>query len=211
MILSMGWKEFVASVIGDMLSWPVVALVVVLLFLKPLRKVIGRVKGAKGFGGELEFGELLESVEESVNRVLDEEPKSAPIPPSKDPKQSGVSESVDSRPQADPATDPSGAILLSWESLVETLAGLSRSTASRGRPARNPRAILDQLKRNELVSISFYDAVASLYEVRNQVAHGEAVPTSGSAFTYVERAKQLETIATGIAIVEKMDLDEQVL
>lgn len=47
----MDWKEFWASVIGDFLSWPVVVMAVVLLLLKPLKGLIGRVKGAKGFGG----------------------------------------------------------------------------------------------------------------------------------------------------------------
>ncbi|WP_377466912.1 hypothetical protein [Populibacterium corticicola] len=219
----MGWKEFAASVIGDVLSWPVVVLIVVLLLLEPLRKLIGRVKGAKGFGGEVEFGELLEKAEDKVNKVLDEDPV-ADDDAAHDVKPNPVSSEKASEPtrtegigsakrglQVNPAKDPSGAILISWEKLVAALAGLSRSTAGRGRPARNPRAILDQLQRNNLVSDAFHEAVVSLYEVRNQVAHGEAVPTSGAAFTYVERAEQLATIATGIAAVETMDLDKSVL
>jgi len=218
----MGWKEFAASVIGDVLSWPVVFLVVMLLLLNPLRKLIGRVKGAKGFGAELEFVALLENAERSVNRVLDEEPvrgTPAQLDPKAEaartePRNSATSEAVSrmvTHPQADPSADPSAAILIAWKSLATTLAELNRSTSNQARPVRSPRPMLAQLKRNERVSRSFYDAVVGLYEVRNQVAHGEAMPTSGAALTFVERAKQLETIAVGIAAVQEMDLDKPLL
>lgn len=218
--ISMGWKEFAASIIGDLLSWPVVILVVVLLLLTPLKKLIGRVKGAKGFGGEVEFNELVESAEKKVNKVLDEDSETADrgaesgqettIPNDSiatDQKEAALDDAIEGRPRVDPSTDPSAAILTSWNSLVATLADLSRSTAGRGRPATNPRAILDQLRRNEQVSRSFYEAVNSLYEVRNQVAHGEAIPTRGVAFAYVDQANQLQSVATGMLAVEKMDLD----
>lgn len=222
-MVNMGWKEFAASVINSVLSWPVIALIVVLLLLEPLRKLIGRVKGAKGFGGEVEFNDLIEDAEENVDIVLDESPPEEEARVERDGREpdSEPSNNGDGQPDQDddtagaphvnPANDPSGAILVSWESLVSTLGKLSRSATGRGRPARNPRSILDQLRRNELVSTSFYNAVVSLYEVRNQVAHGEAIPTTGTAFTYVERAKQLERIAAGMTAVEKMDLDKHVL
>lgn len=216
----MGWKEFFASVIGDVLSWPVIILVVILTLLKPLKALIGRVKGAKGFGGEVEFNELVEDAEISVNRALDEDLKTHDNDPKRgtakvessssatnEDEQVSTPTSADNQKIVDPSRDPSGAILVSWGSLIETLAELSRTTAGRGRPAVSPRAILDQLKRNEQVSSSFYEAVDNLSKVRNQVAHGEAVPTSGVAFSFVEQAQQLQTVAKGMLAVEKMDLD----
>lgn len=204
-ISNMGWKEFAASVLGDVLSWPVVTLIVVLLLLKPLRKLIERVRTAKGFGGEVEFEELIKSMENKVDLVRNEEPST------KDVGDSEASRRSDNPPKADPSSNPSGAILISWKALIETLASLNRSTAGRNRPAINPMAIINQLKRNNIVSESFYDAFISLYEVRNQVAHGEVIPTTGTAITYVERATQLNEIAKGISAVQEMDLNKPAL
>lgn len=48
---------FLAAVIGHVLSWPVIVLVIVLLLLRPIRRLIGRLKTAKVWGGEAEFVE----------------------------------------------------------------------------------------------------------------------------------------------------------
>lgn len=48
---------FLAAVIGHVLSWPVIVLVIVLLLLQPIRRLIGRMKTAKVWGGEAEFVE----------------------------------------------------------------------------------------------------------------------------------------------------------
>ncbi len=77
----MGWKEFAASVIdnvlaflaamtGHLLSWPVMVFAVVLLLLGPIRKLIGRMKVAKGWGSEVEF-EIESLSEASGAAVLD--------------------------------------------------------------------------------------------------------------------------------------------
>lgn len=209
----MDWKEFWASVIGDFLSWPVVVLAVVLLLLKPLKELIGRVKGAKGFGGEVEFSNLLEAAEENVDEVLESEPAieqladdEARIGSNSADVQKGGHNANPSEP--DPTRDPSGAIIKSWQQLTNALEDLNRLKAGRGRPTRNPKLIIEQLRRNEAVSSAFYDSAVNLLALRNQVAHGETVPTQGAARTYVERAHQLEMVARGMIAMEAMDLDK---
>jgi hypothetical protein len=209
----MNWKEFAASLIGDVLSWPVVALTIVLLLLKPLKKLIGRVKGAKGFGGEVEFSEGLEAAEDNVDEVLESEPDIEQIADDKAQTGSHVPDDKTTGPtvnpsKPDPIRDPSGAIINSWQQLANALEDLSRLKAGRGRPTRNPRLIIEQLRRNEAVNSAFCDAAVSLLALRNQVAHGETVPTQGAARTYVERAHQLEMVARGRIAVEKIDLDK---
>jgi len=71
----MGWKEFVASVIGD-LAWPAVVLIVLWALYRPIKKLIGRIKNAKGMGAEIEFG--MEEVEASTDAALDE--AAVPVP-----------------------------------------------------------------------------------------------------------------------------------
>ncbi len=211
----MDWKEFAASVIGDVLSWPVVALTIVLLLLRPLRKLIGRLRAAKGFGGEVEFSDLLEAAEENVDEVLESEPAVEQLTHDKDRTESKVPDgqkedlSADSS-KPDPIRDPSGAIIMSWQTLMNALEDLNRLKAGRGRPTRNPKIIIDQLRRNEAVSSAFYESAVNLLALRNQVAHGETVPTQGAARTYVDRARQLEMVVRGMIAVEAMDLDKPV-
>lgn len=214
----MGWKEFTASVIGDVLSWPVVRLIAIILVLKPLRALIGRTKTAKGFGGELNFGDLIGGAEESIDKALEdsgEVPNTSGEPPNDGgPTSPGAmmpEESADRKAKrANPLTqtDPSGAILSSWESLMSALSDLSRVDAGRGRPARNPSAIIRQVREAGYFSSSFYDAIKRLQEARNRVAHGEVIPTPGVAMSFVDSASQLEVMVRGQIAVAKMKLDK---
>lgn len=209
----MDWKEFWASVIGDLLSWPVVALTIVLLVLQPLRMLIGRVRAAKGFGGEVEFSGLLEAVEENVDEVLESEPVIEQLTHDRARAEVNVpdgqkDELIVNSSDPDPIHDPSGAIIMSWQQLVNALEDLNRLKAGHGRPTRNPKIIIDQLRRNEDVSSAFYESVVNLLALRNQVAHAEAVPTQGAARTYMERAHQLEMVARGMITVAGMDLEK---
>lgn len=209
----MDWKEFAASVIGDVLSWPVMALITVLLLLRPLKNLIDRVKGAKGFGGEVEFREGLESAEENVDEVLESEPAVEQMADndfavgsiSGEDQATGA---ATTRSEPDPGRDPSGAIINSWRKLANALEDLSRLNAGRGRPSRNPKVIIEQIRRNGAMNSAFCDAASSLLALRNQVAHGETVPTQGAARTYVERSHQLEMVARGRLAAEHIDLEK---
>lgn len=204
----MGWIEFAASVIGSLLSWPVVVLVLVLVLLKPIRGLIGRIKGAKGFGTELEFNQGLEEAEESIDVVLETAP--APLR-GQPPLEVGDEQPRANEPDAtlpDPSRDPTGAILASWNNLLAAVTDLQRANAGRGRPSRNARIILDQLRRSDVVTKNFYDSALKLLELRNQVAHGEVVPTRGASLTYVERASQLERVTRGIIALGNIDLGQ---
>lgn len=268
----MGWQEFALGMTEQVLSWPVVALVIVLIFLKPLRKLVDRIKTAKGFGGELEFQELLEDTEKSIldgeraerrgwgwgwgrrwrwrlRRIgqaapgggpapslgasdggetladpatpLDDSVSTSPSPTQRDSDDPASgnrysagtggdpTDPVDEpgtgleRPIAepyvpDPSRDPSGAIMMSWTALTQVLFDLRAATAGPGRPSKNPRVVLDQLRKNEVISSKYYEAVHNLLALRNHVAHGEAVPTSGAARNYVELANQLRDTALSL-------------
>lgn len=221
--LTMGWKEFTASVIGDVLSWPVVAFIVVLLLLKPLRELVGRIKSAKGFGGEVEFDDLIEGIEEFTDKAIEDSPvdtealtqdeSGGDSPPDTGEGQRLADEETHAGrdDRISPAMDPSAAILGAWKSLISTLSELSRIDAGRGRPARNPTAIIKQVREAGLFSTPFFVAVNNLQEMRNRVAHGEDVPTVGAAMTFVDRANQLESMAKGQIAIAKMDLDKPII
>ncbi|MFT8649652.1 MAG: hypothetical protein ABF792_04270 [Bifidobacterium psychraerophilum] len=199
--LDMGWKEFAASVIGDLLSWPVTVLVIVLLFLKPIRKLIGRVKGAKGFGAEVKFSEEIKNVEDKVDEVLDEERElgncgaQTADSPSVETLDSIILNKTGESVMPDPAQDPSGAILVSWEKLSKALDDLARTgTGQVIFPRQYSVPVINKLYSSRLISGSFYESVMGLRNIRNKVAHGQVNPTSGVARTYVERAGQLNSV-----------------
>jgi len=209
----MGWKEFYASVIGDLLSWPVIALVIILVLFSPIRALIGRIKSAKALGGEFEFSETIGGVEESTDKAVEDAPVAAktdgsPAVASSNGPLGGREIRGEGGPRNSPEVNPSGAILHAWESLISALSDLSRVNAGRGRPARNPSAIVRQVRESGFFSTSFYEAIDSLREARNQVAHGEAVPTVGAAITFVESANQLESMVRGQIAVTEMDLNK---
>ncbi|QZQ54971.1 hypothetical protein KZI27_17135 [Curtobacterium sp. TC1] len=266
----MSWREFALGMTEQVLSWPVVVLVIVLILLKPLRKLIDRIKTAKGFGGELEFQELLEDTEESIldgeraerrgwrwGRRRRRPGRTAPgadtapstgavaglstapsdidsagpatAPGNSDDPVSGTapsgragSDPVDHEEERDtvvegpiaepyvpdPSRDPSGAIMMSWTALTQVLFDLRAVTAGPGRPSKNPRIVLDQLRKNDVISSKYFEAVHNLLALRNHVAHGEAVPTSGAARNYVELANQLRVTALSLIASLQDDLDQ---
>src|SRR5665648_611658 len=62
--------EFIASLVKSVISWPVVALVVVVLLRTPLGELIGRVKSGELMGNKWTFGDRLGHVEETAEVAL---------------------------------------------------------------------------------------------------------------------------------------------
>jgi len=78
-----GIKEFIVEVLKQnaavgvalvtaVLNWPVMLLVAVLLLLDPLKKLLGRVKNAKGLGMDVEFHQEMKEMESSADQAIDE-------------------------------------------------------------------------------------------------------------------------------------------
>ncbi|MGC0371225.1 hypothetical protein [Microbacterium sp. SLBN-111] len=66
----MGWKEFAAHVFGDLVAWPMLAFVTVLLLLKQIRALIDRIKRIKGPGFDLDLQAILAQAEEAAREAL---------------------------------------------------------------------------------------------------------------------------------------------
>ena len=224
----MGWKEFAASVIGDLLDWPIVVLVIVLILLGPIRRLISRLKTAKGLGGELAFE--LEKLEKNTQRAVDEgtkakkewslwpfrRKKQEPAPPAGTPDATSPAPPSAAAEQERPAdaipdegfqdvlepfrvenlivSDPSGAVLGAWRKVETRVREFFKLALPEEDRARIIRHQLFLLRRAGIISSAFEESVLGLQKVRNEVAHGEAEVTSGSARTYVESAKTIEEI-----------------
>lgn len=188
----MNGLQFASSLISS-LVWPMVALVLVAVFRKPLADLIGRIKSYKGLGQELTFGDRLADAENSVEEAA----RSSPI-------DKGESEQIESKPSPltrEAEANPSFVIIRSWELVASALSDLVGATIVMhgNRSAVFSAALLEPLQRAGFVSTETAVAVRELRELRNKVAHGQHNPTPGEAVAYAEAAQRLSTIMEATA------------
>ena len=80
----MDWLTFISSIFGQLLSWPVAILVIVLLFLRQIRELLPSLRHARfGDNVELNFGQQVEELEQKVEQAQlpkpkEEEPTTSP-------------------------------------------------------------------------------------------------------------------------------------
>ena len=184
--------EFVASLVASVLSWPVLVGVIVLVFLKPLRELIGRVKTLETGGSKATFGDRIDAVERSTEFALEDIVLPTAAEPSLAPQSS-----------AEHGLDSAASMFQAWEELGTALQGLydaagltGELTATRGRGRRrSPVLMADELYKNGQVNEAFVRSVRELQGLRNEVAHGRHDPTSGEAAAYIETATELTRAA----------------
>ena len=217
----MGWKEFAASVIGDLLDWPIVVLVIVMFLLGPIRRLIERIKNAaaKGFGGELSV-ELAE-IEEKAAKALDDAPKRAwrwwrrkATPPAHVDVPTAPPDAAPTSPPDEPASSNSDATDLPYglddEELLKSPAGLVlgayyrvekkmltlRDLALPEQPTRiksgNFAAL--QLKSAGVISDSLFESFKGLTNVRNEIVHAHSPVDRWAAARYLVSAEAIEGI-----------------
>ncbi|WP_091093922.1 hypothetical protein [Nonomuraea wenchangensis] len=192
----MGWFEFIDKILGHLLSWPVLALIAVFLFRKPLTDLIKRIKTYEGLGQTITFGEELAQLEqeaESLGEVpalgdgrTPEEADDEAEPVSGIPaeERAAIDRFVMLAEQA-----PSAAIIDAWLKIelslhrLVKLAGLPSDGRNRSAQAA-ARALVgaDVLPRDILRQLD------SFRSLRNRVAHGDHVPTPGEALAYADAA-----------------------
>lgn len=182
-----------------LLSWPVIVLVLGLVYRTSVQEALQRLTKFKGFGQEAEFGTKLAEAEE----VAKENPPPEIAAPEAPGPTVSVAASRLSEPWFDYATqaeeEPSYVILLSWEDLNERVVGLVRSAyerlgkhgrqySARSYPTPNELAPLIQ---EGIIRSSDFEIYRELRDLRNRVAHGRHRPSPGEAVTYVELASRL--------------------
>jgi hypothetical protein len=188
---------FASSLVTSAL-WPLVVVVAILVFRKPLAGLIGRTRRYEGLGQKLEFGVALAEAEDSVGRVLQDTPV------------------ADKQPELEPSplvedaeTNPSYVVLRSWEQLSEAIASLAEAALPDQRVRSwNASRFLPQLQKREFLDDDYVSAATELRHLRNKVAHGESSPTPGEALAYADSARVLAIIAARVARVLAMSLAE---
>jgi hypothetical protein len=185
----MNGLQFFSSLIAD-LAWPVVVVILALVFRKHIAGLIGRIKSYKGLGQELTFGDRLADAENSVEEAA----RSVPINET-DPRQ--IDKSEPSPLARDAEANPSFVVIRAWEQVVDAVNALAE-IGMPGKYSRSPgfsTSLLRDLQRAELVGPEFVTATFELRDLRNKVAHGMHNPTPGEAVAYAESANSLSVTA----------------
>lgn len=189
----MGALEFTSTLIGQVISWPVLVLVVVFVFRKPIAELIPKLRSWEGPAGKFDFGKQLAETEDSVDDAVEAAERTAAL-------QTEIAGSASAVTPPPPAFEPSLAVqananpsfvvLSAWERLGATFADLAGAA---GLPMRSRTVVaqVDDLRRRGVVNEDFVQAVTELRRLRNAVAHGQHNPTSGEALAYAESAEEL--------------------
>ena len=158
----MGVLEFLALVIGSLLSWPVLAAATVLLFRRQLGDLLGRIKSYEGMGQKVTFGDSLAAAETLADQALadsDEGPLQAALPGGlADAGETAKSSAVSTAQRlAGAGRDPSFVLLTAWEELETAVSRVAQRVADPDGAAelRSLQGRLAELERNGLIGPKF--------------------------------------------------------
>ena len=184
----MGNLTFISSLVAS-LVWPIVVIVVLVLFRKSLADLIVRLRSYKGMGQEVEFGERLAMAEESARLAVKNVSESVEGEARELPEQLGAEPRLLIH---EAEKKPSYVIIRAWEDLELGLTDLA-GVVFPGRPMREgiARLLADLETKDTGLAASFYDAVREFRDLRDRVAHGDHNPTPGEAIAYVQSINRL--------------------
>ncbi|WP_396645432.1 hypothetical protein [Microbacterium sp.] len=195
----MDWKEFAASVYATTLSWPVAVVVIAIVFYRPLKALIGRVRSGKVAGVEFEIREELREAETAARNA---EKHSLPVPDTSDPSDRPDDSAADSEQAEVESPDLADAVAANdlsavghipnaldqmyfvWNRLDSSIRRLyHRAVGEPYRFGSLPRAALI-LSKAGLLDREFVDAVDALGGVLHEVSTADYVShTTARKFT----------------------------
>jgi hypothetical protein len=175
----MDWKAFIASLTSS-LAWPVVALIIIIVFQHQIRTLFARFKKVGAGGLQLELADQVDKARDQAEIV-----------------QSEQSASAISSAQLDPATielaraSPAMAVLQSFKE-VEALLLAIRSQLPDNKPHRNLNEVLGYLKGHGLISESVVSLFQRLRKATKSVAHAaQEGLTPGETFELIAQNRLL--------------------
>lgn len=186
----MDWLTFITKLV-DALAWPVVALVLGLVFRRKLLALIPTLRKLKAGPVEAEFElaakQALANAEEVQTESTAEEPaRLAQTVRSSD--HEVIAKLREAR------GDPAGAILEGWAKVDGELFRLGLQMGTVVDPLENTGKVYSAVISSGILPVQTTSLVKELRDLRNQVAHVKVSPTSEAAQDYllaVDRAVEL--------------------
>ncbi|MDO9009789.1 MAG: hypothetical protein Q8K57_03780 [Thiobacillus sp.] len=177
----MDWLTFVSKLI-DSLAWPLVALVLGLVFRRKLLDLIPAIRKFKAGPLEAEFELAAKEIRVNAAEV------SAKSEPTKggeqeEQREEGKKDIVDTLLSA--RNDPSGMILEGWSKVDGELFRLGLQLGDIADPLISTTKVYESVMGSGVLPLETTRLVRELRDLRNKVAHVKVVPTSDAAQDYV--------------------------
>ena len=172
------WKQFVASVIGS-LAWPVAVCFSLTLFAPELRRLLSRIKRARGPGIDLELSDKIEELSERAEVI---ERRSEPDSIALDPRILRLAEEF-----------PEAAVLEAYAALENELLNI-RSRLPDNKPHRNINEVLKYLADHNLISGNVSALVRSVRELRKSLVHTDTTQRTMTRSAAVELIRQIQSL-----------------
>ncbi|WPN24099.1 hypothetical protein [Pseudomonas marginalis] len=150
----MDWLQFVSSVIGSV-AWPIAVITIIALLRAPLGKLVPLIRTLKYKDLQIDVGQELEAVKESVESTADQpERKEKPTPEF----------------QQLAKIEPRAAVLSAWAPIELALRdlGVRHNVYKVGMPIY---LLAEELSRAGILNNPTYQALRGLMRIRNEAMH----------------------------------------
>lgn len=177
----MDWLTFVSKAI-DSLAWPIVVLVLGLVFRRKLLDLIPSIRKLKAGPVEAEFELAAKQVLANAAEVTtrDALPGAKARPEVEAPgAQEIVARLINAR------TDPAGTILEGWAKVDGELFRLGQQMGLLADPLENTTKVYQSVMASDVLPIGTKQLIRELRDLRNKVAHVKVTPTPESAQDYL--------------------------
>ena len=177
----MDWLTFVSKMI-DSLAWPLVALVLGLVFRKKLLDLIPAIRKLKAGPLEAEFELAAKEIRVSAAEISAKSKTTKGGEPEEQREERGK-EIVESFLSA--RNDPAGMILEGWSKVDGELFRLGHQLGDVVDPVTSTTKVFKSVMSSDVLPFETRRLVHELHDLRNKVAHSKVVPTSDAAQDYV--------------------------
>jgi hypothetical protein len=184
----MGWLEFAANIIDNVLSWPVAVLLIVLLLRKQLRELFHTVENLvlEHGGTRLSINRNLERARESVAAAKSDRELEAPKPDAAAEEAQYLADQYQHAWKL-ARRNPLNAIEVAWDRLIAEQ--VRRLAHDRGLPpADDTMHQLKELNSLGVVNDAIVNSAKSLNAIRTQVEFAQIDPSPNEALEYVDVA-----------------------
>ena len=186
----MDWLTFVSKLV-ESIAWPLVALILGLIFRERLHDLFAAIKKLKAGPVEAEFEIAVKRARaDATGAIARDAPETLPAPTGQTggPDPAIVSKLLGAR------SDPAGIILEAWAGVDGELFRLGRQMGLVIDPLENTAKVYKEVLSSNVLPLATAQLIHELRDLRNKVAHVEVKPTPESAQDYllaVERVVEL--------------------
>jgi len=189
--------KFVASLVAS-LAWPVLVLVALLIFRKPLATLIGRATDIELFGAKVRLGKEIQRAAVSTEAAVASVQSRPEFESAAKPK----TRAADRNPWLATLTEsPSLAAIYAWAGLEKSLRRLASAFGDASPSSVSVTDLLAGLDKNAVLEPEFTSAAHDLRLIRNRIAYGTATISEAEGLSFINSAWQLSQLADQVVAV----------